>query len=333
MRGILGNLAFAAIVVILVAAVAEIIFRISFGSPLSTQGQAICEKADGELEFRLMANLDREYAGARVVTNSLGLRDFRPPHKSADKQQILVLGDSFTFGYGLPLEKSYPYLLEQYLNQQQNGIQYEVMNAGVPGYDTVDELGLLKLILPHYSPKWIIVGLHPGDFMSREQLSNKPLIRIREALRHKSAFFAWFYRLYKTRLIKYVPPPKSLLSVDPDNYIDTPEAARTKDAFKQIHDIGMSNGTELAVFMIVPLVQWERYPYRNLHAGVSKFCEENSIHFVDPLNDFSGHESSSLWLARNDSHYNADANAIAARALLRFLLGVGRENAFPRNLQ
>lgn len=325
-RYILKNLALAAVVVLIIAAGVEIAFRLIFGSPLSTHGQAIGEKAEGELQYRLMANLDREYAGARVVTNSLGLRDFRPPHRSADKQQILILGDSFTFGYGLPLEESYPYVLEQYLNEQQGGTAYEVINAGVPGYDTVDELELLKRILPEYSPKWIIVGLHPGDFMSREQIDKKPLIRLREALRYKSAFFAWFYRLYKTRLIKYVPPPKSLLSVDPDSYIDTPQAVRTKEAFKQIHEIARSNGAELAIMMIVPLVQWESYPYKGIHEGVSRLCEENSIQFIDPLVDFSGHESSSLWLSRNDSHYNADANAIAARALLKFLLAAGRQS-------
>lgn len=326
-RDVLKNLALCVIVIVVIAAGVEIAFRLILGSPLSTRGQAIGQKAEGELEYRLIANLDREYAGARVITNSLGLRDFRPPRKSTDKQQVLVLGDSFTFGYGLPLEQSYPYQLEQYLNQQPGGTAYEVINAGVPGYDTVDELGLLKRILPEYSPKWIIVGLHPGDFMSRAEIDKKPLIKLREALRYRSAFFGWFYRFYKTKLIRYVPPPKSMLTVNPDGFMDTPEAVRTKDAFKQMHEICVTSGAQLAIIMIVPLVQWDRYPYKSIHEGVAKFCEENSIHFIDPLPDFSQHESSSLWVTRNDSHYNAAANAIAAQALLRFLLGVRRESA------
>jgi hypothetical protein len=319
MRRLLKNLGLSIAVLVVLVVVLEIVFRLVTGSPVSTKGQRIVHRREGEMEYALLPNLDQEYAGARVVTNSLGLRDYRPPHKSEDKEQIIVLGDSFTFGYGVRLEDSYPNILEQLLNDSCDGPGYEVINAGVPGYDTVDEAEMLKKIMLHYSPKWVIVGLHPGDFMSRQQLQKNPLVRLRETLRYKSAFFAWLQRIYKTKLIKYIPPPKSTLTVDPETVFHTPRADRIKQAFQDIRATATADGADMIVLMICPLIHWESYPYKALHTSIAQFCQENSIHFVDPLDAFSEYDTSSLWLAPNDSHYNADANRIAAKVLQRFL--------------
>lgn len=45
--------------------------------------------------------------------------------------KIIAFGDSLTAGYGLPVEQSYPSLLENKLDQ--DGLKYEVVNAGVSG--------------------------------------------------------------------------------------------------------------------------------------------------------------------------------------------------------
>jgi hypothetical protein len=321
MKRVLKNVGLSLIVLVIIFAIVEIAFRLIVGSPLQTHGQRIAERREGDIKFTLEANIDREYAGARVVTNSLGIRDFRPPHKSEDAEQILILGDSFTFGYGVPLEESYPGVLESILNRG-GGPRYEVIDAGVPGYDTVEEAEFLKSIIAYYSPKWIVVGLHPGDFMSQEQLKKKPMIRLREALRYNSAFFAWFMKFYKTQLIKYVPPPKSALTVDPDKILDSPAAERNKEALKQIHEIATADSADMAIFMIAPLINWERYPYKGLHEGLAAFCRENNIHFIDPLEDLSKHDPAHLWLSPNDAHYGPEANRIAAGVLYRFFKGM-----------
>ena len=47
------------------------------------------------------------------------------------RPRIVVLGDSLTAGYGLAPTQSYPYLLQQKLNDE--GYKFEVVNAGVSG--------------------------------------------------------------------------------------------------------------------------------------------------------------------------------------------------------
>jgi acyl-CoA thioesterase-1 len=51
------------------------------------------------------------------------------PKKSLPK--IIAFGDSLTAGFGLPVEESYPSLLQNRLNR--DGLEYEVVNAGVSG--------------------------------------------------------------------------------------------------------------------------------------------------------------------------------------------------------
>ena len=69
-----------------------------------------------------------------VRINEKGLRD-RPPsyERQNDIERILVLGDSFAWGYGVEESERFSQLLEKSLD-------VEVINAGVSGYSTDQEL-------------------------------------------------------------------------------------------------------------------------------------------------------------------------------------------------
>ena len=68
-----------------------------------------------------------------IDTNALGYRDREfPLEKPKGTFRILVLGDSFTFGYGVEGDRTYPKVLEHLLNdgRQNAKRRYEVINAG-----------------------------------------------------------------------------------------------------------------------------------------------------------------------------------------------------------
>src|SRR5437868_2967470 len=57
-----------------------------------------------------------------------------PVETAPDRQRlpkIVILGDSLTAGLGLPIDESYPSLLQRQLDSE--GLRYEVVNAGVSG--------------------------------------------------------------------------------------------------------------------------------------------------------------------------------------------------------
>jgi hypothetical protein len=67
-----------------------------------------------------------------VSTNSLGFRDRSVRHVplSSDKYRVLLMGDSFTYGVGLPYEETFVCLIDTEL--ERNNV--EVLNAGVVSY-------------------------------------------------------------------------------------------------------------------------------------------------------------------------------------------------------
>jgi lysophospholipase L1-like esterase len=73
-----------------------------------------------------------------TTINSHGLRDREIPYERQGAFRILVLGDSFTEGLQVPVERTFSKLLEQRLGGP--GAPVEVLNAGVSGYGTDSEL-------------------------------------------------------------------------------------------------------------------------------------------------------------------------------------------------
>lgn len=98
-----------------------------------------------EVEWELKPNFNGTWVGVNVKTNSLGFRDEEIPlDKQPDEFRILCLGDSVTFGYRLEEPQTYVAQLEALLNQHYQRRHFQVINAGVDGYSTFQELHLLK---------------------------------------------------------------------------------------------------------------------------------------------------------------------------------------------
>lgn len=79
---------------------------------------------------------------------------------SGSGQQIIVLGDSITAGYGLNSQQAYPYLLNQELN-------LPVLNRGVSGDTTEDGLARLADDVLSQQPWIVIIGLGGNDFLQK----------------------------------------------------------------------------------------------------------------------------------------------------------------------
>jgi lysophospholipase L1-like esterase len=104
----------------------------------------------------------------RVTINSHGMRDYeRPLEKPKRTFRILCLGDSFTLGAEVELEQCYPKVLERLLNEraaaQGDSIRYEVLNGGVGGYGTSQELLFLKEFGLRHKPDLVLVQFYAND--------------------------------------------------------------------------------------------------------------------------------------------------------------------------
>lgn len=85
-----------------------------------------------------------------------------PVEKPAGTRRILGIGDSTLFGLGVAEADSYLRQLEELCNES-GGTNVEVLNFGVPGYNTEQELELLRTRGLAYDPDLVILGYDHND--------------------------------------------------------------------------------------------------------------------------------------------------------------------------
>lgn len=101
----------------------------------------------------------RDYA-VLVKTNSRGFRDVEHAYEKPEgAYRIVVLGDSFMEAYQVPLQESFPRLLESELTDH----RVEVVNLGVGGYGTIQEYVTLKEVGLLYKPDLVLLALLPTN--------------------------------------------------------------------------------------------------------------------------------------------------------------------------
>lgn len=115
--------------------------------------------------YELKPNLDVIFQGVRVQTNRFGMRG--PGIEKAKPPQtfrIVGLGDSIMFGWGVKETESYLRVTESRLNETApSGRRYEVLNFGVPGYNTTMELSTLENKALEFSPDLIVIHFVNND--------------------------------------------------------------------------------------------------------------------------------------------------------------------------
>jgi len=118
-----------------------------------------------------------EYDGI-LRTNSRGMVGPEVPvSKPSDEFRVVVLGDSYTVGGQVPYEQTFPAVLEQDLRQA-GRTNLRVINAGVCGYTTFNESGLLAEDLAWLQPDLVVLAAFLGNDVSENVLATEAGYRI-----------------------------------------------------------------------------------------------------------------------------------------------------------
>ena len=90
-----------------------------------------------------------------------------PTSANADSESgpILVLGDSISAAYGIPLEQGWVALLEEKL--EQHSAPYAVVNASISGETSAGGLRRLSSLLQRYQPDIVIIELGGNELFDK----------------------------------------------------------------------------------------------------------------------------------------------------------------------
>ena len=122
---------------------------------------------DPKLGYRVAPNFHGDYVtrtfSVPLITNSLGLRDREYGARPEGGLRLYVLGDSFVFGNRVGVEQTVTKVLERTLQARLAPRAVEVVNGGMPGYSTIQELQFFEQTVDRLQPDLVILGTCIGN--------------------------------------------------------------------------------------------------------------------------------------------------------------------------
>lgn len=280
---------------------------------------------------------------APLNINSRGVRGPDRRVKSGDDTlRIVVLGDSMTYGIGVPIQDTYPLVLQNRLEARYN-LPVQVFNLGVPSYNTTDELIYLKEVFDLYKPHIVILQyMVMNDAICKPRPTPQLGIRrtkLWQALREipmRSYAIAWIDRQIKL-IIHRVDAgnvgltPTQALREDvgrrlAHEYSDSaPGWQEAQTSLKQIVDYLQDRDAHFIFTMNVShiyLADDQRVILKPLVTQITKALQEIGITSIlvldDAFRDYAGRERE-LFVRSDDAHWNAIGHDLVANLILERL--------------
>jgi lysophospholipase L1-like esterase len=263
---------------------------------------------DEHLGWRNIPNWKATTFGHSLTINSKGLRDREYPYqKPPGTMRILVLGDSYAWGYGVADNQVFSEVLEAKF--EQTGSKIEVLNSGVSGWGTDQEYLFLVDEGIKYAPDLVVLAF----FVLNDMDDNSHSMQ---------------YGLYKPVFLNLdlelanVPVPKPDEKVFPlqthaDPWDLTVSIMEKMSAVCEEHDcrlVVMKFGT----FLIEDPVESKE---------IDQVCQErisplSGVLYFDLDQEFAAQKFSlpQLLEGNDDDHWNAFGHRQTAMALFQFLV-------------
>lgn len=299
------------------------------------------------------ATLETPQIHVELHTNNAGMRGDRDYElvKNPSVTRLVVLGDSFPFGFGVKDDEVFTQGIES------AGRPLEVLNFGVPGYGMDQVLLLYRQTAREYKPDVVLIHVfHEMFWRSTRRFAAsgyaKPYFKLskEDELLLMNVPVPEPYKLQSDQypeLFEYGPIEslfmrsvlyvhlrertlrwgRKLHLIDPDMSDDWILGRRI---LEQLIDEVRADGA-VPVMVIVPPENWVRGPEKNqLRRSLLRFADREEVLYLDLSEAFyeAGLQSSvEDYYIAGDWHWNARGHALVAQELEKFLAA---ENLIPR---
>lgn len=286
---------------------------------------------DSELGWSPVPNRSINYPGwGTLSSNSHG---FRSAEIDQNKKQIIVLGDSIAWGFGVSDTETFPYYLDKLVSNS----GYQVSNLAVSGYD----VGQYYLFLKRHLNKFNNLKLVIVVIFARNDLlctgsnvcvnKRKPLFEIRNddliltsnnikkyCLRNlfSKSYFLSGYAPYEGAIGSF------LSKISGDKISDARKSTKTLlFLLQKIHELVLRHGAELLVVLSPSIEDFiERSSTYNIFEYIFnnlRVKHLNYINYIEILKKVDQKELSSLYL--DEGHYTKKGNLFLAETIYDYL--------------
>jgi hypothetical protein len=271
------------------------------------------------LVYELVPDRRGHAMGTRVETNRYGMRDDdTPPPGTPGRQRVVVLGDSFTFGFGVEADAAYPNVLERLLRDD-GAASVDVLNLGVGGYGARDvSAAFLHKGMP-WKPVLAVVGYVLNDPETEPIQPLHTYFAEPRCWQHSNVarLLVAAHREWQIR---------RLGGGDYLRYLHAPGQPKWESVVRAFGEMGREAKAEglpvlVLIFPVPAGTSWSRYPYRDLHDQVARAARDAGLQPLDLLERFSVYPPGQLFTAYDD-HPNELAHRLAAEAIREWM----REN-------
>jgi lysophospholipase L1-like esterase len=262
----------------------------------------------------------RRWFERHVRLNSLGCRDREwSQEKPPGIRRIAVIGDSFTYGWGIEdVADRFTDRLQRRFDEQAPGT-VEVMNVAKPAWDTTGQAAALSDLLSTYAIDEVVLAFVPNDI---EKLIPKrpgfdPTLPPEPVLVNISSSSLVDY-LYRRLVLPRAATVTGYHDWLAGGYAD-PAVWRSHQArlFDMVRLCGERGVTLRVVLLPFLRTSGERYNSPRLHAIIEQFFQANHVPVVDLLPVIAGRDPADLTVSVMDSHPNETAHATFAEAIWR----------------
>jgi hypothetical protein len=302
---------------------AEIIYRTVFSIPISG---GVIGSDDGRLpdtpaNRRVMSRFRRSdnpilgyepMPGARSGIYSVNASGFRDHEYAKTKApgvfRIAMLGDSIVWGHGLELQDTFAKQLERMLNENTNKT-FEVLNFGVSGYSTRQEVELYRVKASEYDPDLVIVGYCLNDFM--------------ESSVEGSAFKSLYYGIFsKSYLYDHLRRVIAGVSYNQFGYMSDASQAQfdLREQFRLLDSYCEGQRNVVVVFPHF-VNDFDNYIFSLEHCRIGDALSELNFSVLDLIDVYRDYDAGSFNQNEMDRvHPNAFGTRLAAQATMDFLI-------------
>ncbi|MBN1270312.1 MAG: hypothetical protein JXB04_12045 [Kiritimatiellae bacterium] len=345
LKGVLLRLAVSAVSIIVVLLLVEVVLQlVDHGTTIDRW--AVPHKRYGFINRPTFQQEVRPYSTNITWTVSINSMGMRGPEYDLERPgvfKVLLLGDSFTFGYGTDQANTFSARLEDLLNE--TGVEAYVLNTGVTGWGTVQELLYARDHLEEFDPDVIVLTFCENDQIDDEVFLRGgadgllPNFRGKRWIRDHSKLYTLFYeavyqRLYARLFNRRVEDAKSVESPVNNQVAQPIPLSRTIDivqdewwkrtdaAIKDFRDHYLSVNPA-GVMLVQSACFWRP----DITQQLEYIADRDDLRFVDLTTDISDRNREELLLSY-DPHWNETMHEIVAQRLFREIQAI-RDTQVP----